>query len=74
MTGRWEVRVDRYRCQGSGMCVGSAPDYFGLDGGRSQPLAGTVDPDDVVLSAAECCPMEAISVSELDTGRQLFPE
>lgn len=70
----WTVRVDRDACIGSGMCAGSAPDYFRLDGGRSQPVAERVRPDDDVRYAAESCPMEAITVRDAATGEQVAPE
>ncbi|MCP2260144.1 ferredoxin [Streptoalloteichus tenebrarius] len=71
---RWLVEVDRDVCIGSGMCAGSAPAFFELVDGRSRPLHGEVDADDEVLGAAESCPVEAILVREVGTGRQLAPE
>ncbi|GGM53411.1 hypothetical protein GCM10012275_25530 [Longimycelium tulufanense] len=70
---RWQVEVDRDACIGSGMCVGTAPDAFDLVEGRSQPLAERIEPDEQVLAAAESCPVEAIRVTDVDTGRQLAP-
>jgi ferredoxin len=46
-----------------------APDYFELDAThRSAPLREVVDDNGDVLDAAECCPTEAITVVDADTG------
>jgi ferredoxin len=71
---RWAVTVDFDRCAGSGMCAGLAAHHFGFDGGRSRPPAGPLDADEAVIAAAECCPMEAITVTEAGSGRPIFPE
>lgn len=69
MTVRYQIQVDRDVCQGSGMCVGMAPEHFELaDGYRSRPLVQTVDADDTLLDVAECCPTEAIKIIDADTG------
>jgi ferredoxin len=74
MTEVWQLDVDRHRCIGSGVCASVAPTHFALDGARrSRPTAMRVPPDDGVLDAAFTCPMEAISVVELNSGLRLFP-
>ena len=69
---RWRVAVDRDRCIGSGMCVGTAPSLFRLAGDRSRPVNERVEPDEAVLDAAETCPMEAITVRD-GSGQLLAP-
>jgi ferredoxin len=70
----WKVTVNRDTCIGSGVCVGTAPHYFRLDDDyRSQPISEVVDPDDLVLAAAESCPTESIIVHDAE-GHQLAPE
>jgi len=69
----WLVIVDTGRCTGSGICASLAPAHFTYRDGRSTPPGGPVEPDDDVVTAAECCPMEAIIVTELGTGRVLHP-
>ncbi|GDY31461.1 ferredoxin [Gandjariella thermophila] len=71
---RWRVGVDRETCIGSGICAATAPNHFTLDADRSRPLAELVEPDDVVIDAAESCPVEAIAVSDASTGERLAPE
>ena len=64
----WKITVDPARCVGSGMCAGVAPGYFTLSGGRSEPAAVPVDDAEEVLAAVQCCPMEAITVTDAATG------
>jgi ferredoxin len=74
MPEQWRIEVDRDTCLGSGVCVGMAPDHFTLVEGRSSPQAETIDPDDVVIDAADSCPIEAILIRVADTGKILAPE
>jgi ferredoxin len=71
---RWRITVDRGTCIGSAVCVGTAPNRFVLNGPTAQPVDDEIDPDDDVLGAAESCPMEAIRVVEIATGKVLAPE
>jgi ferredoxin len=70
---RWNLEIDHARCVGSGMCAGVAPEYFTIEVEKSWPASPIVEADDAVMAAAECCPMEAITVTEVDSGKQLFP-
>jgi ferredoxin len=70
---RWRVTVDPERCVGSGVCVGTAPGRFVLDGARSRPVEELVEPAQAVLDAAETCPTEAIGVLDA-AGRPLAPD
>jgi ferredoxin len=75
MSHRWRLTVDRGLCIGSGMCIGVDREHFlmGPDR-RSRPRAEVVDPASELLDIAATCPVEAISIVELDTGRTLAPE
>jgi ferredoxin len=69
----WRVTVNE-TCIGSGVCAGTAPRHFALgEDGRSHPLACPVAPDQVVLDAAASCPVEAIAVSDAETGAPVEP-
>ncbi|GAA5078038.1 ferredoxin [Nocardia iowensis] len=70
----WRIEVDRSTCLGSGMCTGLAPEHFTLIDGRSSPTAEIVTPDDLVIDAADSCPVEAILVRAVDTGEIVAPE
>jgi cytochrome P450/ferredoxin len=67
----WRVTVND-TCVGSGSCIGIAPRHFRLDeDDRSHPVDAEVAPDDLVRAAATCCPMEAIVVTDTETGASL---
>jgi ferredoxin len=63
----WNVRVDPQLCQSSGMCAGSVPEIFALDGEHARVRAESVEPDERVLDAADICPALAITVQEGNT-------
>jgi ferredoxin len=67
------AHVDRNICIGAAMCVATAPDVFELD---TQGLSYAVDPDpgddDLLLQAAESCPVQAV-ILEDDDGNQVYP-
>lgn len=75
MTGR-PARSDGWRievtpdCVGSGMCLATAPGYFELVDGFSAPRNEVVSPHDVLVAAAELCPMSAIVVRDT-TGHEV---
>ncbi|MFE2379149.1 ferredoxin [Streptomyces sp. NPDC059398] len=74
MGDRWRVEVDRSVCIGSGMCVNHAPDGFALDTARqSHPRSPETDANEQVLAAAEGCPVEAITITLLESGETVFP-
>ena len=69
----WKLAVAQ-TCIGSGVCAGTAPEHFAIgEDGKSHPLAATVAPDDIVLGAAASCPMEAILVTDAETGSAIDP-
>ncbi|PXX66722.1 ferredoxin [Nocardia tenerifensis] len=61
-----EIRVDRERCIGAGMCVLTAPDVFDQDAedGRVLPPDSAFTEDPAVREAALVCPSGAITVSD----------
>lgn len=74
MTRKVVATVDRSICVGNAGCIVVAPDVFALDENR-QSVA--VDSDaaawELVLEAAENCPVGAISVVDTASGQSLFP-
>ncbi|OXM48631.1 ferredoxin [Amycolatopsis alba] len=60
----WKVEVDGNTCIGSGMCAALMPSVFELEGATATAIKGEVDPDDMVLDAADSCPAMAIEVRE----------
>lgn len=71
-SGQWRVEVGDH-CVGSGMCAGTAPEYFRLHGPRSHPEHERVAPDQKLIDVAESCPVEAIRIRTQD-GVVLAPE
>jgi ferredoxin len=59
----WRVEVDRASCVSSGVCVGNAPRFFQIRDGAAAPVSEVVDDAADVLTAAEFCPVEAITVT-----------
>jgi ferredoxin len=65
MPTRWRIEIDRRSCQGSGVCVGLAPEYFELGPDqKSRPRQAIVD--ESLFAVAECCPSEAITLTAED--------
>ncbi|MFE7353084.1 ferredoxin [Streptomyces sp. NPDC057543] len=60
----WNVRVDPQLCQASGMCAGTVPEVFALDGEHARVRADGTEPDERVLDAADICPAQAITVHD----------
>ncbi|MCX4846284.1 ferredoxin [Streptomyces sp. NBC_00893] len=63
----WNVRVDHRLCQGSGMCAGTVPEVFALDGEHARARSEDIEPDERVLDAADICPALAITVHDGNT-------
>ncbi|WP_433131237.1 ferredoxin [Micromonospora sp. CA-240977] len=74
MSTAWRIGVDARRCIGTSICAGTAPEHFRLVGGLSEPLAEVVAPAEVILDAADSCPMEAITVRDATDDRLIAPE
>jgi ferredoxin len=70
----WRIGVDARRCIGTSICAGTAPEHFRLVDGLSAPLADIVPPAEVILDAAESCPVEAITVRDAADDRLIAPE
>jgi ferredoxin len=73
MSEHWKITVNRDACLGSGLCAGTAPSHFRLDGGKSRAIQEDTEPDDILLDVADTCPAEAITVHDA-TGRRLAPD
>lgn len=72
--GRYEVKVDRTKCIGAASCVAIAPKIFELDETNiAKVISQEGDPDDMKLLAAQSCPTMAISVTDTQTGQQVWP-
>jgi len=50
-----------------------AEHVFQVDGLKSRAVRDTVEPEDAIADAAECCPMEAITVRD-QAGNLIAPQ
>lgn len=62
--------IDQSSCIAQGDCVELVPQVFQLD--DFAIVVGT-GPDDLILTAAKECPVEAISIVDSETGEQVYP-
>lgn len=71
---KYKIEIMRDLCIGAASCVAIAADTFQLD---EENLVYIVesdwDDDDLVMAAAQSCPVFAIIVKDAETGKQLFP-
>ena len=69
----YTAKVDRSLCIGSGVCTRIAPKTFQLDSeNKSTVIAQGVDSDELLLEAAQTCPVSAIILTD-PTENQVFP-
>jgi len=74
MARKISVSVDHDVCVGNAMCVTIAAKAFALNDDRqSIPADPDSDTEEVIMDAAENCPVAAITVTAANTGEQLFP-
>lgn len=70
---RWRLAVDTTLCIGSGACAGSSDHFRMTQEGHAEPLEDVIVADDTARDAAECCPAEAITVTDPHTGELIAP-
>ncbi len=75
INGKYRLEIDREACIGAASCVAIAGNTFTLDeANKVLIIEGDWDTDEIVLAAAQSCPVFAIKVFENETGKQIFPE
>jgi ferredoxin len=62
--------VDEYACAAHGDCALAAPDVFTVEDIAVVTGNGS---DDAILAAARACPAGAISVTDAESGRRVYP-
>lgn len=62
--------IDQSACAAHGDCVAIAPEIFELE---DVAVVSGGGPDELVLEAARACPSLAITVTDSETGDQIFP-
>lgn len=71
---QYKIEIDRDECIGCQQCVSDAPATFGMDDDdRAVVIDLEGDPPDVILAAAQNCPVEAITLYDAETGAKVWP-
>jgi ferredoxin len=67
---RYLPHIDENACAAHGDCVDVAPTVFALN--DTAHVIGD-GPPELIMEAAEICPSVAISVTDEETGEQVYP-
>ena len=67
---QYRIEIDRSLCSGFGTCVELAPHLIQLDNSGIAALRVGETDDEVALDAAASCPMGAIAVYDVESGKQ----
>ncbi len=71
---KYEIEILRDVCIGAASCVAIAPETFALDEENKVVIVESDwDEDEIILAAAQSCPVFAIIVRDAQTGTQIFP-
>jgi ferredoxin len=72
---KYKIKIDRDLCIGDGACVGEAPNALEMDDENIAIVKdGDANSPDEILQAAQVCPVDAIILTDADTGEQVWPE
>ncbi len=74
MPGKYKVTVVREKCIGAASCVAIAAKVFALDAEQKAYVISQDELDDMKLLAAQSCPTQAIIVTDIETGEQVWPK
>lgn len=73
--GKYKVKVIRSLCIGAASCTAISPATFALDNENKAVIEeGSTDSADNILMAAQSCPTKAIVITDIETGKQIWPE
>lgn len=73
---RYIVEYRRDVCIGAASCAAIAGKTFQMDDENKAYIVeeGEWDEEDIILAAAQSCPVFAIIIKDAETGKQIFPE
>jgi len=70
-----KICIDREECIGDAICVNEAPETFDLDDDqKAVVLASDGDEREYIVEAAKSCPLDIITLTDAETGEQIYPE
>jgi ferredoxin len=72
---KYRIEIDKEACVGDGLCQEEACNTFQMS---DDDVAEVIDPagdePEVILSAAQSCPTEAIILYNIETNAKVYPE
>jgi ferredoxin len=72
---KYKIEIDRDTCIGDQLCCSEAPNTFDVD---DDGIAVVTDPEgdepDVILAAAQACPVDCIALHDSASGEKVWPE
>lgn len=74
MPGKYKVFVRRSKCISAGSCIAIAPKVFQFDDQNIAKVQTQDELDELKLLAAQSCPVLAIVVQDVETGKIVWPE
>jgi ferredoxin len=69
----YRVSIETSICIGSSNCMEEAPDAYTVDERGLAALIQPTAPDDRLLAGARACPVDAIRIFDIATGRRVHP-
>jgi ferredoxin len=73
--GKYEIKIDRELCIGDGACCGEAPNTFEMDGDNIAVVKdASGHSDEEILQAAQVCPVDAIILTDKQSGEKVWPK
>ncbi len=72
---KYIIEYHRDVCIGAASCAAIAPMTFGMDDENKAFIIeeGEWDDEELILAAAQSCPVFAIIIKDAETGEQIFP-
>ncbi len=71
---KYRIEINKDECTGDGVCVQEAPKTFEIgDDGVVMVIRPDGDDPQMVFSAAEACPTDAIILYDAETGEKIWP-
>ncbi len=72
-SGKYRIEYNPEICIGASSCAAISPETFEMNEENIAVLIDGEDDDETVLAGAQSCPVLAIKIIEVETGKQIFP-